>query len=377
EQKELLETIEQIDRNAKDLASYREKENQLRVDNDIPPPRQTALGRNDPEHPVFVRQATVENQIVVLTDEIEERTSELERLREMRDLLPVYVDPADLDLGTVQSAEIERIDQRIEKLRMEILEGRWGPEHSERKSREREIKSLRTQREIALSQVEGTVFERLDEQKNPDRLALTREIDTKAIELRQQQLRLAQRKETRLTLNQRAQGIQEAYKQLEELAELKQELAASNQTLVLKKNKLEIQVKMLDGPQGDPFEELRKPAVPGKATSPNPWIISIGSILFGLAIGLGLAILLEYSKNCFRSERELNRAMPHPVLGTVNAIRTRRERARAAVVRTVLGGGSLAFVIGVVFVTWAYAQNRNALTDSLVDAIDGFQRMLK
>ncbi|MEM7518410.1 MAG: hypothetical protein AAF368_15995, partial [Planctomycetota bacterium] len=301
---------------------------------------------------------------------------ELERLTEERDLLPQFVDADDLDLGGAKTAEIERIDSKIDKLLMEIDAGGWREGHSDWNSRMRKIKSLRTEREFILSRMEGTGFERLDEQQNQERLALTKDIERKERVLRQKRARLAQRKQRRLTLVSETQRITEAYGELDELSADKQKLTTSNQLLQQKLDKLMIQVKILDGPDGDPFEELKKPVLPGKATSPNPWIIGIGSILFGLAIGLGLAILLEYSKNCFRSARELSRAMPHPVLGTVNAIRTRRERARAAVVRTVVGGGSLAFVVGVIFVTWAYALNRDALTDSLVDAIDGFRRML-
>ncbi|MEM9381848.1 MAG: Wzz/FepE/Etk N-terminal domain-containing protein [Planctomycetota bacterium] len=376
EKKEELETKEQIQRNQKALSRIRDQESQLRLDNQIPPPRQTVRGPEQPEHPSFTQLTDVENDIAALNDEIEEGAAELERLTEERDLLPQFVDADDLDLGGAKTAEIERIDSKIDKLLMEIDAGGWREGHSDWNSRMRKIKSLRTEREFILSRMEGTGFERLDEQQNQERLALTKDIERKERVLRQKRARLAQRKQRRLTLVSETQRITEAYGELDELSTDKQKLTTSNQVLQQKLDKLMIQVKILDGPDGDPFEELKKPVLPGRATSPNPWIIGIGSILFGLAIGLGLAILLEYSKNCFRSARELSRAMPHPVLGTVNAIRTRRERARAAVVRTVVGGGSLAFVVGVIFVTWAYALNRDALTDSLVDAIDGFRRML-
>ena len=132
----------------------------------------------------------------------------------------------------------------------------------------------------------------------------------------------------------------------------------------------------MESEQGNPFEVLLAPTLPTRPTSPNPWAIAIGSILFGLGLGFGLAILLEYSKNCFRSPRELSRVMPHPVLGTINAIRTRRERARAFLTRAALGGGSLAFVGVVTFVTWAWASDQQALNGEVVRAIDAFRRLL-
>ena len=68
--------------------------------------------------------------------------------------------------------------------------------------------------------------------------------------------------------------------------------------------------------------------------------------------------------------------MPHPVLGTINAIRTRRERARAFVSRVALGGGSIGFVVGVTFVTWAWANDPQSLNNEVVYAIDKFRELL-
>ena len=172
---------------------------------------------------------------------------------------------------------------------------------------------------------------------------------------------------------------QQKYDALAKLKILDRKEVAISETIQILRgevSKLDISVQKLSSPEGNPFEVLLKPSLPIKPTSPNPWVIAIGSILFGLALGFALAILKEYSKSCFRSARELNRVMTNPVLGTINAIRTRRERARSFLMRSVLAGGSLLFVLSMAYVTWAWAKKPEALTQPLIDAIQKFHNLL-
>ena len=294
---------------------------------------------------------------------------------EKRDPMNQWDDSVDA-AGSPEQRVIDGIDRQIAKLQLEIDTGGWTPEHSDHKKRVQEIKNLRIRRSKLQSSSGGIGFQAPTQRPNQERQDLTERIEDLEREQRRRESRKVTLLERRRALVQQTNKLSEAHKELERLAGLKKSFELSAIELRGKLARLEIQVNLLDSPQGDPFEEIEHPSKPSKPTSPNPYLIGIGSIIAGLGLGLALAILLEYSKNCFRSGRELSRVMPHPVLGTINAIRTRRERRRGLVVRTVMAGGSLAFVLGIGFVTWAWARNPDALTDSLVDAIDGFRRML-
>ncbi|MEC8493712.1 MAG: hypothetical protein VXZ39_02245, partial [Planctomycetota bacterium] len=94
-------------------------------------------------------------------------------------------------------------------------------------------------------------------------------------------------------------------------------------------------------------------------------------------LGLGIGVLKEYGKTVFRSPREIARILPHPVLGRVNTIRTRRERFQTFLVQAPLASGSTAFLVSVAYVTWAYGANGGkGLTKPVIDAIESVREML-
>ncbi|MDU4892206.1 MAG: Wzz/FepE/Etk N-terminal domain-containing protein [Clostridium sp.] len=62
---------------------------------------------------------------------------------------------------------------------------------------------------------------------------------------------------------------------------------------------------------------LEKPTFPEKPVSPNKKMnIAIGLFL-GMMVGIGLAFLLEFLDNSFKSKEQLERAVDVPVLGTI------------------------------------------------------------
>jgi hypothetical protein len=129
----------------------------------------------------------------------------------------------------------------------------------------------------------------------------------------------------------------------------------------------------------NPFAILEEINVPNKATEPNPWIIVVFSIVAGLGLGVALAVLLEYTKSCFRSVYDISRVMAAPVLGNINTIVTHREN-RQRFARRVLVGSAGALVLGsLAFVTWAWAHDQDAglLSPALRKAIEGFRSVLK
>ena len=105
-------------------------------------------------------------------------------------------------------------------------------------------------------------------------------------------------------------------------------------------------------------------------TEPNPLLIAAFGIVAGLALGVGLAVFAEYSRNCFRTVQDLSRVMVTPVLGTVNQIVTRKEARLVAARRVTVALASLLIVGGVSFVTWAWAKNPELLSPDLREKIE-------
>lgn len=377
EQKELVETQEAQSDLQKELRRINEEETRIRTEHEIAPSRFAEEGRTAPRPPQFEQFDALQRDIVKLEDEVLEREEALNRQIEKRDRLPQFRDASGPTVADPLTRRIDAIEAKILSINIAIDQGRWSPQNSKRKALEGQIKNLEGERRQLLAERSSSqAFDNSEPEENPQRRILSDKILDEGDLLRDKKKRLTRLQARELELRLETRKLQEAYEDLERLGARKQEIQITLRGLETALAKKRITVQTLDSPQGNPFEILLRPTTPTQPNSPNPWLISIASIVIGLGVGLGIAVLKEYSKNVFRSGREIHRVMPHPVLGTVNVIRTRRERARALLMRGILGGGSLFLVLSVGYVTWAWAKNPEALTDPLVNAIDGFRRLL-
>lgn len=379
-QKELVETNDKLAFNRKRLQQINETRAAIRTDHGITPPRQGPDGRMiQVEHPAFTKLRDNDNEISDIESELVELREQYAVAENRWARMPQYAeDDGSVGQGPLQR-ELEKIDGQIQNLEFQITQYNWAPGHSRRMATDKAIDALKDKRRMLIENAERTAFGDPDDPPvNPDWIALKEELDERDALIQSRVRRLDFLLEERRNKRAEADRIQNAMRDLANLDDDARGLTVSVEELTLKRDSLDIDVKALDSPTGNPFEVHDKPVLPTKPTSPNPWVIAIGSLIFGLGLGLGLAVLKEYSKSCFRSAREINRVMTHPVLGTVNTIRTRRERARILLTRGILGGGSLLFALCVGYVTWAYAVDPDEhLTASLKDAIDGFQDLLR
>ena len=376
EETELRETREMLSDLNKERAQVVEDGRRVRTEHGIAPKSDSDILSGNDKPASFVDQDRLNGEVIELAAEIEEDDLKIERDTAEWASMPEFEEAISEGSSGSVDKRIAEMNEQIEQLHDEKVKNGWSPSHSRFRLIEKRIQDLKDRKAELGAERQRAQFETTDLVENKARLELKLAIN-KLTTARDQKIRQRKNLLDRLVrLDSQNQQLQEALSKTRIYDRNEAALSETIAALRGEASKLEIRVNKLSSPEGNPFEVLLKPTLPIKPTSPNPWVISIGSILFGLALGFGLAILKEYSKSCFRSARELNRVMTHPVLGTVNAIRTRRERARTFLLRSVLGGGSLLFVLSVGYVTWAWANKPEALTQPLIDAITKFRDLL-
>lgn len=124
--------------------------------------------------------------------------------------------------------------------------------------------------------------------------------------------------------------------------------------------------------------KITQPPVPASAsTQPNPYLLSAVAVIGGLALGIGVALLSELARSCYRSVADLTSVMTVPVLGAIDTILTRRERRRMQLSRAV-AGLSTAMIVGTIgWITWLWYSSPERLPLEVQDAIERMRSALK
>jgi uncharacterized protein involved in exopolysaccharide biosynthesis len=129
--------------------------------------------------------------------------------------------------------------------------------------------------------------------------------------------------------------------------------------------------------RGDPYRIVQAPQAPDKPSEPNPIIIVVAGLLGGIALGLAVAFISEYSKSCYRSVGDLSRGMGVPILGAINVIRTRMDVRRQRTKRLLIGGSTLAILGCVGWFTYAWVYDQGRLPTGLVQAVEDLRLALR
>lgn len=145
----------------------------------------------------------------------------------------------------------------------------------------------------------------------------------------------------------------------------------------LKRDEKAMQARALASRLNDPFSITQDVGEPRKPTEPNPWLIVAFALVAGLALGLAIALSAEYGRNCFRGVHDISRVMVAPVLGNVGRILTSRQRRLRSLRRALVGTLCAGVVCVVVFVTWAWARNRDMLSPQLIARIEQLRDKLR
>jgi uncharacterized protein involved in exopolysaccharide biosynthesis len=324
------------------------------------------------EDPVFERLRRNEvalDETKVLIDQLTVRKDELVRRLEE---LPPRIDQEELLVGggSSNAAELKQIDDDIQALQAQ-LEG-IRPIHSRFKEIQQKIRAKEIQREqMSLRVSKGELQKRTG--PNPLIAPTRAKLEDLETELRVAEARRASLEKAVEDDSRQVEQLHPVYREVRERRRnvdlLKENLAAAELAFQSKSRESAI----LSSPLSNPFEITQEVDVPSKPTEPNPWLIVSFALVAGIAVGLGTALFLEFSRNCFRSVGDIGRVMAVPVLGAVGRIATRREQKMESYRRIAVGALSVAAVGAVLFITWAWANDASSLSQDVRDAIEGFR----
>ena len=129
---------------------------------------------------------------------------------------------------------------------------------------------------------------------------------------------------------------------------------ATYQSLLARREEAGIAADLERQQVGQQFKTLDPARLPEKPSGPNRQRINLIAAAAGLAIGIGLTVLLEIRDQSFRNAVEIVPVLSLPVLASVPAIMTRTERLRSrrlvlavmTLFLTLVGSGAVAYKDG-------------------------------
>jgi len=128
---------------------------------------------------------------------------------------------------------------------------------------------------------------------------------------------------------------------------------------------------------GDPYEFVQDAVAPEKPSQPQPLLIITIGLFAGLVIGLGSSLAAEFARDGYRTAADLARSMNLPVLGVVDRITTRGERAARLIRRSAVGLTSALLIAALLGLTYAYSQRPELLPVEWLACLDEWRAGLR
>lgn len=371
----LKETKANLERNREEIT---EELAQWRKEHRIAPTAASvgAIGTIPTYDPVFQQIRTQEPELEEMALEAAELQQKITLRRDRWARMQENVPVVETEAGIRYEKDIQDRREQILNLQQQINDNGYKALHPKRRQIEEKIRNIEEDIEL-LRQNEVEAVQKKFFVPNETRIKLKREIDDLEEELDHLTRRMRSKEERMTELNERARELQDVYARIRTLEAQLDTVNATLQRIDGDYQKKKQTVDWIEGPGGDPFEVLEKVHLPTEPSEPNPILIIIFSVFAGLGVGLGAAVLSEYGKNCFRSVHDINRVMVIPVLGTVNAIVTRREARKTLMARLAGGAATLVFVSSLGFITWAWKEKPHLLSDPVRDVIEDFRDSFK
>lgn len=319
------------------------------------------------------RLETNQEKVSEAQTQLAAKAAEIASLQERWEAEPAMVAKEVVGEAVTADEQIAAVEKSIEGLRAE--QKRYKPAHSRYQRIDEEVGTL--EKKIAgLAKSEREALTVTEEEPNPERPKLQAEIEALEVDARGLEAQLAelqaQIKADDLLRQERA-GL---YRERDEL-KLDQDLQQAAYAAQVKEHAAkEAAYTAAIKAYGNPFEFAQEAIEPAEPSGPNPAIYLAFAGVAGLAIGLALALLSEYTKSGYRAVQDVARVMTVPILGVINAIVTRAEARRARTARMMTAVSTLVILGGLVWFTWAWAKRPEMLPTAVRGAIDDLRMEL-
>ena len=336
---------------------------------------QPILGFNqraeDPEYQRLQKQKDELGARSISLVESEERVASLERqLAET----PERLSEAQLLQGTNNAQELASIETQIIDLNNDLA--RYKPPASGYRKVLDQLKQLELKRDALKKLVTRSELTNVAT-VNPRYTLIRTQLDAARLE-RDQDASVKKHLEQSIAADSRTvDQLYEVYDEIRARGESAALMRKQLEAATLKRDEKANLARALASRLNDPFSVLQEVAEPKKPTEPNPWLITAFALVAGLALGLSIALSAEYGRNCFRSVHDISRVMVAPVLGTIGGILTSRQRRVRKLQRTLVGGLSAVVIVGLAFITWAWARDPQMLSPQLRARIEHLRDKLR
>jgi capsular polysaccharide biosynthesis protein len=326
------------------------------------------------EDPEYDRLQTSKVQLAKTEFDLARARSRIELLEKRLAEMPEKLSREQMVAGVGHADDIRKIERSIIDLQ-ESQRG-YGLRHRKYRQIQAEIATLEKRKEDLESLVTRSEYTSLSV-ANPERLTTLKEIGAAKEEVASLEAEKGYLVGTIAEASRRVAELTLVYKDIrqheEKIGRLKSDLTDVDRKYQDRVQQVELSL----GPRGNPFAILEEVNVPPKPTEPNPLLLVAFSIVAGLGLGVGLAVLLEYSKSCFRSVYDVSRVLVVPILGNINSIVTRREARIRRTRRLAVGAASFLLLGSLSFVTWAWSAGSPLLSPTLRNAIEDIRRALR
>ena len=331
-------------------------------------------GRQREEDPVFRRKSDAEQALFVADAELAVASAEVEQIKKRYEAEPAEIPQTRERGGLAFDDEVAA----IERAKAEQRERQQGvrPDHSVYKNAEFKIRQLDAKLEQLLAVARAPENE-TRMAPNPAREQLAARLNDAELALTRARARKARLEADVQALTIECNQLADVYRRLEDLDRQARIAAADLERAAEAYDKQKAAVDFVNSPFADPFVLAEAARAPKDPISPNGALFVIGGLVLGLAFGLGTSLAAEFGRNGVRTAAEAERIAGAPVLGVVNRIRTRRERRELLGRRVVVVLSTVAIAASILWTTWAYQNEPQALGVSLRTALDRFREALQ